>query len=346
MVDKDFCLSSFLAFRYIYKDDVNFYENMHHENYILPKEYILVENCDDIDREIKKQIDGLYKRYSKIGILLSGGMDSAIIASYLKPGSHAYTFTNEDTDIYNSDIKRAKIYCKKNNFIHHFVNINYSDYKKITPILMKYKCAPVHSIEPQIYKAAQEAKKDGVEVMLIGDAADYVFGGMDKLLSVDWKYEDFIKRYILLDPKLVLKKPKNINGLFEKYKNKDKIDFVSFLEGPTTIESYGSYYNAFKTANMPYCDPYEIFKMKEKLDLKRIRNGDSKYLIRELYSKKYPDIEIPEKIPMPRPVDIIFKKWEGPTREEFRDDIKMDELTGNQKWQLWCAEEFLNMNEQ
>jgi len=84
-------------------------------------------------------------------------------------------------------------------------------------------------------------------------------------------------------------------------------------------------------------------KMKEPLDLNRVRRGEPKYLVRELYAKRYPGFPIPDKIPMPRPVDAIFKDWEGPKRDEFRDDIEMDELTGNQKWQLWCAELFLNM---
>ena len=345
MINKDFCLSSFIALRYIYDDNIDFYNGMHHKNYVLSKERILVDNCNDIDIEIKKQIDDLYKKYKNIGILLSGGMDSAIISSYLKPGSHAYTFSNGDTNIYNSDIERAKIYCEKNNLIHHLIDINFEDYKNFTSKLMENKGAPVHSIEPQIYKAAIQAKKDGVELMLIGDAADYVFGGMDKLLSIDWNYEDFINRYILLDPKLVLNNPIDITGIFKKYKKGNKIDFISFLEGPTTIESYGSYSNAFLVANMPYYDPYERLKMKQKLDLKRIRNGESKYLIRKLYSKKYPDIKIPEKIPMPRPVDKVFMDWEGPKRYEFRNDIPIKELTGNQKWQLWCAEEFLNIYE-
>jgi hypothetical protein len=46
---------------------------------------------------------------------------------------------------------------------------------------------------------------------------------------------------------------------------------------------------------------------------------------------------------MPRPVDTVFQDWAGPSRPEFRQDIPMERLTGNQKWQLWCAELFLNM---
>ena len=40
---------------------------------------------------------------------------------------------------------------------------------------------------------------------------------------------------------------------------------------------------------------------------------------------------------------MLFKDWAGPKRPEFRQDIPMQQLTGNQKWQLWCAELFLNM---
>lgn len=346
MIDKNFCLSSYIAYRYIYQDDIDFFDGLKHSNFKLPadseKKYI--KNAAEIDHCIQEQFDLLYKKHSNIGILLSGGMDSAILASYLKPGSHAYTFCTDNSDIYNEDIERAREYCKRFRLIHHLVNISFDDYKKYTPIVMENKCAPVHSIEPQIYKAALEAKSNGVEVMIIGDGADYVFGGMDKLLSRDWLFDEFVKRYTTLDPKLVLSNPVDVTGIFEPYRlPENKIDFQKFLKGPTTIESYGSYMNALNSANMQYLDPYEIMEMSQELDLSRIRNGESKYLIRELYSLKYPDIDIPTKIPMPRPVDIIFENWDGPKRKEFKENIPMHLLTGNQKWQLWCAELFLDI---
>ena len=346
MIDKDFCLSSYIAFRYIWKDDVDFAEGMHHENFkpIPVERLIAIGTSEDIDQEIRRQIDALYEKYSNIGILLSGGMDSSILASYLKPGSHAYTFTAKGTTIFNEDEKRSDYCCRKFGLQHHYVDISFEDYKKFTPIVMQAKCGPVHSIEPQIYKAAMAAKADGVEIMIIGDGADYVFGGMDKLLSKDWKYDEFVKRYISLDPDLVLSNPRYVYEPFEQYKiGEDGIDFLGFMNDLCTNESYSSYMNAFNAAGMPYCDPYECMVMREPLDLERIRNGESKYLIRGLYAMKYPENPVPTKIPMPRPVDMIFKDWEGPRRPEFRQDIPMDTLTGNQKWQLWCAEQFLNM---
>lgn len=348
MIDKDFCLSSYIAFRYIFRDDVDFFEGMSHENYILPKvdEKKYIKSAKDIDEEIEQIFDMIYSKYSNVGILLSGGMDSAILASYLKPGSHAYTFSSTISDIYNCDVDRAKKYCKKFGLEHHLVDISFEDYKEYTPIVMKKKCAPVHSIEPQIYKAAIEAKKDGVELMIIGNGADYVFGGMDKLLSKEWLFDEFKKRYITLDPSLVLVNPVDMTEIFEPYRvGEVGINFQSFLKGPTMIESYGSYKNALDSANMTYCDPYEKLEMALPLDIERVRNGESKYLVRELYAMKYPELEVPTKIPMPRPVDLIFRDWSGPKRKEFRDDICMSDLTGNQKWQLWCAEFFLNLYE-
>lgn len=346
MIDKDYCLSSYIAFRYIWKDGVDFAEGLQHENSRPTPlaERIPVASAKVIDLEIQRQIDALYEKFDNVGILLSGGMDSANLASYLKPGSHAYTFTAEGTSIFNADEQRASKYCAKWGLQHHFVGINFDDFKALTPIVMKSKCGPVHSIEPQIYKAAMQAKADGVDAMIIGDGADYVFGGMNKLLSKDWSYDDFIKRYISLDPELVLTHPVYVYEPFEKFKGENgTIDFLGFMDDLCTNESYSSYMNAFKSAGMPYVDPYEILIMSEPLDLERIRNGEPKYLIRDLYAMNYPELPIPDKIPMPRPVDMIFKDWEGPKRPEFRQDIPMDQLTGNQKWQLWCAELFLNM---
>jgi asparagine synthetase B (glutamine-hydrolysing) len=218
-----------------------------------------------------------------------------------------------------------------------------ADYEKFTPIVMRYKFAPVHSIEPQIYKAAQIAKADGVELMIVGESADLIFGGMDKLITPHWTFDAFVKRYTFLDPALVLTNPVSQDELFEHYRTGDTtIDFMRFMDEVFAIESSGSYMNAFGAAWMPYYDPYACLVMADPLDMDRVRNGEPKYLVRGLYALKYPELEIPFKIPMPRPVDSVFKDWEGPKRPEFRKDIPMQQLTGNQKWQLWCAEQFLN----
>ena len=345
MVNKDFCLSSYMAFRYIWKDGVDFAEGFQHKNF-LPlemKNRVAVRTSKEMDREIQKQFDELYGKYQNIGILLSGGMDSANLAAYLKPGSHAYTF-NSASGVFDADVARAKAYCEKFQLKHHLIDITMDDYQKYAPIVMRYKFAPVHSIEPQIYKAAEMAKQDGVQLMIVGESADLIFGGMDKLISPEWTFDTFAKRYTFLAPSLVLTHPVEQSELFEQYRIGDNgIDVFKFMDEVFSVESSSSYLNAFGAAWLPYYDPYAKLVMADPLNMQRVRNGEPKYLVRGLYALKYPELEIPFKIPMPRPVDTIFKEWEGPKRREFRNDIPMQQLTGNQKWQLWCAEQFLNM---
>lgn len=346
MVDRDFCLSSYIAFRYLWKEGVEFSEGFQHANFrpLPANNRILVNTAREIDQEIQKQFNELYRRYDRIGILLSGGMDSANLATYLKPGSHAYTFSSRLTAVFDQDIERAQVYCARLDLQHHLINIDFDDYQKYTPFVIRHKFAPVHSIEPQIYKAAEWAKRDGVQLMIVGESADLIFGGMDKLISPQWTFEDFVRRYTFLDPQLVLTHPIDQSELYERYRiGETGINILRFMDEVFSIESSSSYMNAFGAAWLPYFDPYARLMLGTSLDMERIRNGEPKYLIRELYALKYPDLEIPFKIPMPRPVDTIFKDWEGPNRPEFQKDIPMDRLSGNQKWQLWCAQEFLNM---
>ena len=319
MEDKNYCMSSYLTFRYVEDPNKQFKEGLHHTLDIpFPEEEkVLVWTAEDIAKAYKEMFAEKQKD-TKLGILLSGGMDSACLAAFLKPGTDAYTFRFMDGTFSTGDMERAKLYAEKYQLNLHYVDINFDIVKKHLPALMKTKGAPVHSIEPQIMEAALQAKRDGVEQIVAADGSDLVFGGMDKMLSKDWNFDEWVDFYTFLDPKKVLKNPVSMAHIYERYRlPNNKID--------------------------PLFDPSGMVKMAEPLDLKRVRSGESKYLIRELFHMCYPEIPIPEKTPMPRPVDIYFKDWTGPTRPEFRRDIDMDSLTGNQKWQLYCLEEFLNM---
>ena len=302
-------------------------------------ERVPVTTAIDIDRVIKEQFKGV--KGKRLGLLLSGGMDSACLASFMK-GCDAYTFRFLGGKYQEEELHRAEHFAKINGMTLHYVDIDWDKMESCLDIVMKSKGAPVHSIEPQVYLAAAQAKKDGVDMMVIGDAADYVFAGMDGLLSRDWTYDEFKKRYIYIDPQDVLNSPVDMDYAFEKYRQGKHIDFIEFMHEYTDIESYASYDNAFKAADMPFMDPYEELIMAEPIDLQRIRGGDSKYLIRDFFRMKYQDVPIPEKHPMPRPVDKYFEKWEGPKRPEFRRDIDINSFSGNQKWLLYCLEKFLN----
>ena len=346
MIDKEFCMSSYLALRYIEKRGVDFCEQYHYKAPALPPEEkrISVKTVYDVDAVIKLQLDKKKQQYHKIGLLLSGGMDSAVLASYLS-GCDAYTFRFMNGSFQSEELKRAEKFAAYYDLNLHYVDISWESVILVLEEVMKAKGGPVHSIEPQICLGALQAKAEGIDLMIIGDGSDYVFGGMDQLLSKDWSYQEFMKRCIYIEPAEVLVNPVSVEYLFERYRVGDNIDFLEFYDTVITEESYGSYANAFDTAGLSCFDPYELLKLAEPLDLKRIRNGESKYIIRELFAQKYPDIPVPEKLPMPRPVDEYFKNWEGPKRPEFIQGLDMTRYTGNQKWLLWCLEQFLNMVE-
>lgn len=344
MVDKDYCMSSYLAFRYIEDVNKDFYPDTKHKNFSPMPEgaRTAVQTAEEIGNSIQTQI-GMFSKMRK-GLMLSGGMDSAIVASYL-PGADAYTFRYLGGVYQSDETRRAEYYAKQYGLTLHYVDIDWTIVEEHIDELMRAKGAPVHSIEPQILAAANQAKDDGIEMMFVGESSDLVFGGMDQLLSKDWGFDEFMHRYIFLQPDEVLMHSVSMQYVFERYRMGNKIDFLSFMDDVFSIESSGSYYNAFGVANLPYYDPYAHMKMAEKLDLVRVRGGEPKYLIRELMHLRYPDIPVPDKVPMPRPVDEYFKNWAGPNRPEFRKEINLSRLSGNQKWQLWCLERFLNLYE-
>lgn len=344
MVDKNYCLSSFLAFRHVFNDEKDFVDGLNRQRYVPIQNdaKTLVSNAVETDLAIKNVFRLV--RNEKLGLLLSGGMDSAILASYMPEGSDAYTFRFLGGEFQKEELERANQFAQYYRLNLHYIEINWDIVERSLPAVMRHKGAPVHSIEPQIYYAAQQAKRDGISMMVIGDGADYVFGGMDGLLSRDWSFDQFVKRSMYVDPNEVLVSPVDVMDVYERYRiGSNSIDYLGFYGGPITDESYASYENAFESAEMPFIDPYDHLKLSCPLDIDRIRNGESKYVIRELFRMKYPHLPVPQKNPMPRPVDRYFSNWKGPSRPEFRCDIPMDRLSGNQKWLIWCAERFLNM---
>ena len=342
MVDKNYCCSSFLTLRTIDKDGVNFFEGLNHLNATVSpiNSRIQVGSAEEIDEQIQKVFDSL--KGEKLGIMLSGGMDSAILASYM-PGCDAYTFRFLGGEYQKEELERAEYYAKVYNLKLHYVDIDWSVVESYLPICFEANQAPVHSIVPQIYKAAIMSKEDGCTKLVLGECADNRFGGLDKAISKEWTFDEFIDFYTYVDPKEALVDPVDMTYVFEPFRIKDTyIDYNRFMQTVFARESETSYVNIFKKAQVQWVYPYENLAVRGGLDFERIRRGDTKYLLRDLYRIKYPGYPVPDKLPMPRPVDYYFKDWTGPKRKEFRKDLDVSSMTGNQKWLLWCLETFLN----
>ncbi len=107
-------------------------------------------------------------------------------------------------------------------------------------------------------------------------------------------------------------------------------------------ESIESYINACECANIEVSAPYFYTWLDEPLDYERIRKGENKYIVREVFNRLYKDFEVPAKLPMPRATNEWLKDWKGPKREEFWPNCTIN-MTGDQKWLVYCLEMFLDM---
>ena len=341
-VDKGYCMSAFLTFRYVPNPEKQFRGGIEHiECTIVPdSEKYPCKTIDDIENHIIEKIDEVKDR--KTALLLSGGIDSGILASYMPKGSVAYT-VDSPAEVAKEEIKRAKEVCDKYGLEHRIVEVTWQDYEKCIDILMKHDGCPVFANEPQVYALAKRIKEDGFGAIIFGDNADAVFGGYNLLLSKDWTFDGWVDRFTFIKPERVLRHPVEITEVYEHYRTgTNSINYLQFMNEVFAISSSGAYVNAFECLGLDYMDPYADMKMADSLDLDRVRSGDSKYMLRELYSSRFPDFEVPEKIAMARAVDVWLKDWEGPTRDEFIPGCTRD-MTGEQKFMVYSLERFLSL---
>lgn len=340
MEDRNYCINSFLMYRFIADENKTFKANITPFFFKANPNKYHISSVEDVERSIKLYIQEIIDGGGKIGLALSGGIDSAILAKYVPAGTQTYTFhciapnALDETPI-------AKNYAQICGLPNKVIDITWDDYMDVSPILMKHKGAPIHSIEPQIYHAALMAKADGVTHLLFGENADIIFGGMDGLLAKDWTFEEFVHRYIYLNPELILKNGKLIMEPFEKYRQGNNIDFYGFICDYFYYEANNSYDNACSTAGVQYATPFNRMKLDFTLDFQRIRRGDTKYVLRELFNRLYPELGQPTKIPMPRAVTQWLQNWEGPSRPEF-NHFPVTEMKGDLKWMIFILEKFLN----
>ncbi len=345
MVDRNYCMSSFLAFRYVVDQDKTFKEGLEHDNYMpFPNDKLIAcATAKDIDYQIRSMLEKM--DLSNAAILLSSGMDSAILASYMPKGTKAYTARCSASGGID-ETERAKEYCDYYGLEHVIVDVTWDDYLEGIDQLMLRDGCPVFANEPQVYKLARVIQESGTKLIIFGDNADMAFGGYDRLLEKDWDYAGWKNRFTFVKPECALKNPIDMDCVYQKYKiGQTGVDYIRFMHDIFASSSSGAYINSFKLAEMEYFDPYACLKMKDSLDLARVRNGESKYLLRELFRMKYPEILIPEKIAMPRAMDQWMADWSGPVRDEFIPHCT-DGMTGEQKFLIYSLERFLNLIEE
>ena len=338
-----FCVSSYLAFRYVVKSQVPWKDGILPDFPVIPENAkVGVKTADEILAVLRPIMET--RVTEDTGILLSGGIDSAILAAMMPRGSHAYTIRFVAEGAVDESIS-AGDYIRATGLTHHVVDVTWEDYLTSTDLLMRHKRSPLHAVEVGLYKAASTAKRHGINRLVVGNGADSTFGGLDKLLSRDWSFDDFVRRYTFVDPYKVLTEPIPMNDAYEFYRRGDSIDVLGFLKTVHGLGVIQAFNNAIHAGGCETLEPFEELFLDAPLNIERIRKGESKYLVREVFKRLYPNLDIKEKIAFARPMDQWLKQWNGPSRQEFRSDIDVSKFSGDQKWLLFCLNRFLNIFE-
>ena len=329
-------------YRYVIDAEKRFYDGANCKQVDLDFARIPVKNSISLYGALKALVDEACKK-GNVALALSGGIDSAVLARLVPEGTKAYTFRCVVPGIDVTDESAlAGRWAKINKLDHEVIDIYWEDIVLAADLCMKHKGAPIHSIEAQIYLAATKAINDGCTKFIFGENADIIYGGMNGLLAKDWLFSEFVDRYTYVMPYKVLRDPLMPLEPYQEYEVDGHIDGHDFINKYFRQEALGTYTNACETAGIEFVGPYSKTYMDCPIEYQRIRSGDTKYIIRELFRELYPGVEVPAKIPMPRPVNEWFANWEGPSRPEFIPHCT-DNMTGDQKWLVWALERFLNM---
>jgi asparagine synthetase B (glutamine-hydrolysing) len=146
--------------------------------------------------EFKKMFADTVRRSAigrrKIGVFLSGGLDSSIIAYELnKITDTVHSFTNRfapevgaDED-YNSDSKIASKFAKEQKFNHHDVLVSPAEYLSAWHDSIYYMEQPNYNPSNPIYCYTNKVLADNdIVVTMAGDMGDELFGGYPKYLNL------------------------------------------------------------------------------------------------------------------------------------------------------------------
>lgn len=301
----------------------------------------------------KKLLESVKKRMISdvpVGAYLSGGLDSSLLVAMMKKfkkNFHTYSVKMEDYD----ETQWAKKVAKHVGVKHHVVNVTQKEYMKAMEELIKKTKMPLSvPNEPLIYLMSKELKKD-MTVVLSGEGADELFGGYDRIFSIQdvpnsKRPEEFANRYNYF---------KSIKKVFEK--SKLFCNILSFKEGIMRVfQKYHiqSLLNRLDNATMnvpvegrvPFMDhelinyafllPYDV----------KIKNSNPKWVLKQVAYKYLPsDVVDRKKVGFPVPLKNMFKNKERINKMVFSEDSKvkliLDKRTlariqrKNDPWEMW-----------
>ena len=220
---------------------------------------------EELDFAMNESVKSRLLTDSKMGIFLSGGLDSSLISFYAKK-------ENADLESYSISVNEKSFDEIKNaKKMSEFLNIKLHDTKldkekfslnfdNILRLLDEPIGAPTYI---PMYFLSELASKD-VKSVLSGDGADEIFGGYD-----NFNYLKLFRYINLFKMNKIFSKTKNLINLFPISKNNLSLDFKlrRFSQGMEVEEKFQ---NTFFLSSLSLQDYEELFN--EKFDFEEILN--------------------------------------------------------------------------
>lgn len=213
------------------------------EKYWQIKETPVIEDKPMLEREIQRLLkDSVQKQLvadRPVGIFLSGGIDSTIIAGLASETSpHINTFSvgfedTEETEKYNNDARIAKQTAAHFGTTHHEFILTAEDIKNNLEKTIYHMDEPISNHVQTVNMLLAKHTSKIATVVLGGDGGDELFGGYER-----YYYSSLIDRYQKLPP--ALRKSKLTELLL---KVSGKKDIVSKLNCPRGLERYFSFFS-------------------------------------------------------------------------------------------------------
>ncbi len=218
---------------------------------------------DELDFLIGESVKSRLLSDSKIGVFLSGGLDSSLISFYAKKEKvnlESYSISVNEKSF--DEIESAKKMSKHLNIKLHDTILDKekfsSNFNKILNQLDEPIGAPTYI--PMYFLSELAAKN--VKSVLSGDGADEIFGGYE-----NFNYLKIFRFINLLRLNKICSKAKNLINLFPISKNNLSLDFKlrRFSQGMEVNEIFQ---NTFFLSSLSLEDHEELFK--EKFDFEEI----------------------------------------------------------------------------
>lgn len=331
------CVGCFLRYRSLPHDITLFSEKKH---FSIGKSSIKISNQNDLDIYLTsyfKNVD-----FSKTGIMLSGGIDSSLLASYMPKGSYAFTIAYPEMQ--NKDeVERALFFANKFGLKLVVVDVTFEDVLRFQDGLMINKGQPLSSIEIGIYKMCLEARKYNLDTLITGMGADGVFGGTFNLMSRDWTNEEFVNRFSYIEPKIVMRNPVDSLEFFEMYYGTPYFNMFGFLDDVESEYTVTYFANPCELAEIKLLAPFESCIRDFELDRVGIVNGKEKIILRQLFKKRTGFEFNGIKKAFPRPTEYWANLYDKKLDDMFFEDAYERLTTPEQKWILYTTNQFVKL---